>query len=31
MVMGGGDESMTGRGWQWVMAAKLWLAVGGRG
>ena len=28
--MGGGSETMAGRGWTWVVAAKLWLVLGGR-
>ena len=31
MVMEGGDEIMAGRGWSWLVAAKLSLVVGGRG
>ena len=33
-IAGGGDEIMPGRGWSWVVAAKLWLSwlvVDGRG
>ena len=31
MVVGGGGEIICGRGLSWLMAAKLWLVVGGRG
>ena len=30
-VVGGGGEMMAGCGWSWVVAAKLWLVVSGRG
>ena len=30
-VMGGRGEIMAGRGWSWMVAAKLWLVVGGGG
>ena len=29
--MNGGDEIMAGRGWSWLVAAKLPLVMGGRG
>ena len=29
-IAGGGDEIMPGRGWSWVVAAKLWLVVASR-
>ena len=31
MVVGGGSEIIAALGWSWVVAAKLWLVVGGRG
>ena len=31
VIVGCSDEIMTGRGWSWVVAPKLWLVVGGRG
>ena len=30
LIVGGGGELMPSRGWFWVVAAKLWLVVGGR-
>ena len=30
MVVDGGEEIMAGRGWSWVVAAKLWLVLGDR-
>ena len=30
-IVSGDGEIMTGRGWFWVVAAKLWLIVSGRG
>lgn len=29
--MGGDSKIMAGLGWSWVVAAKLWLVVGGCG
>ena len=31
LVMGGSGELMPGRKWLWMVAAKLWLVVGGFG
>ena len=30
-AVGGGRETMAGRGWLWVVLVKLWLVVDGRG
>ena len=31
LFMGSGDLIMVDRGWSWLVAAKLWLVVGGCG
>ena len=31
LLVGVGDEIMAVRGWSWLVAAKLWAVVGGRG
>ena len=31
MVVGGGSGIVAGRVWSWLVAAKLWLTVGGGG
>ena len=31
VAVGGGRKIMPGCGWSWVVVAKLWLVVAGRG